>query len=578
MSKTMKVYLARIAGFCLGVKRAVDMALFTSRESKGQVYTFGPLIHNPSVLALLEARGVKVLRDVPASGEGVVIIRAHGAPPDQKEALVRAGFNVVDATCPRVVKVQMLARYYAKKGFKCLLIGDKGHPEVAGIMGYAGEGGMLISSEDDINALPAEIGRYVILAQTTQDEERFHEWSRLILERYPGGRVLNTICDATRRRQDEARRLAGLVDAVIVAGGKESANTKRLAGIVKECGKVAMAVETEEDLDKAVISNFRAVGITAGASTPNWIINRVAREVEAMPGAFEPASRRAAYGLMRFLHESTLLTAMAGGALAAASAMVQGFPLIPAAPISCLYIFAMHTLNRLIDREAGAYNDPLRVRFLIKHKVFFFGASVLALLLSLFMAFGLGSGPFMLLLVLTALGAFYAAPVIPAGRKRISLKDLPGSKAIFVSIAWAAVAVLVPGLEQPLDPCRLVWFVLSGTLVYLRTVLMELLDVQGDRIVGKESLVIAIGEGCALRLIRTGAVILALASISLSVPALFPCPLFVFLPAGVWFFYLSSLFYGERVRENMRLEFMVESVFFILFVSVFIARISHYLF
>ncbi|MGQ9813154.1 MAG: 4-hydroxy-3-methylbut-2-enyl diphosphate reductase [Dissulfurimicrobium sp.] len=565
----MKVEFARIAGFCMGVRRAVDIALFASKETAGPIYTFGPLIHNPSVMALLEARGVMVLKDVPASGEGTVIIRAHGVPPDQKDALIRAGFRVVDATCPRVVKVQMLARHYAKKGFKCVVIGDKNHPEVAGIMGYAGKNGLLVSSEDDIYILPDDLGRYVILAQTTQDEERFHEWSRRILKRYPDGKVLNTICDSTRRRQDEARRLAGLVDAVVVVGGKESANTRRLAEIVEECGKTAIAVETEECLDKAVISRFRTIGVTAGASTPNWIINRVAREIEATPGRFETVWQRAAYALIRFLHESTLLTAMAGGALAWATALALDSAPFPIIPVACLYIFAMHTLNRLIDREAGAYNDPLRVRFLVRHRGFFYGASILAMLASLIMTLGLGARSLLLLIILTAFGVFYAAPVMPAGRGKKSLKDLPGSKALFVALAWAAVTVLVPGMRRPFDPARLSWFVLAGVFVYLRTALMEFLDVQGDRIVGKESLVTAIGEGHTLSLIRAGAIALMLSAVLLSFFGVLSWWPIAFLPAMAWVLYLSSLFSGERVRENLRLEFMVESSFFILLFSVF---------
>jgi 4-hydroxy-3-methylbut-2-enyl diphosphate reductase len=552
----------------MGVRKAVDIALFASKETRGPIYTFGPLIHNPSVMALLDARGVKVLKEVPASGDGTVIIRAHGVPPDQKDALIRAGFSVVDATCPRVVKVQMLARHYAKKGFKCLVIGDRNHPEVAGIMGYAGKEGLLVSSEDDMDAL-TDLERYVILAQTTQDEERFREWSRRILERYPDGKVLNTICDSTRRRQEEVRRLAGLVDAVVVVGGKESANTRRLAEIIEECGKTAIAVETEEDLDKARISRFKAVGVTAGASTPNWIINRVAREIEATPGRFETVWQRAAYTLIRFLHESTLLTAMAGGALAWAAALALDSAPIPIIPISCLYIFAMHTLNRLIDREAGAYNDPLRVRFLVRHKGFFFGASILAISASLLMAFGLGFRSLLLLLMLTAFGVFYAAPVMPAGCGKKSLKDLPGSKALFVALAWAAVTVLVPGMERPLDPARLAWFAMAGAFVYLRTALMELLDVQGDRIVGKESLVTAIGEGQTLSLIRAGAIALMLSVALLSFFGVLSWWPIAFLPAAAWIFYLSSLFSGESVRENLRLEFMVESSFFILLFSAF---------
>ncbi len=564
----MKVELARIAGFCMGVRRAVDMALSASNGGDRPVYTYGPLIHNPSVLALLDVRGVKVLRHIPACGEGMVIIRAHGVPPGDKERLISAGFDVIDATCPRVVKVQMLARHYSAKGFWCVLAGDRGHPEVVGIMGHAEEGRcILVDSEGSVGALGLS-GPYVILAQTTQDEDRFDRLSGLIMDRYPDGRVFNTICDSTHRRQEEARRLAMTADAVVVVGGRQSANTRRLAGIVEECGKTAIAVETEDDLDRKRLAGFRRIGVTAGASTPNWVINKVAREIEATPGVFEPVWRRVAYRSVRFLHESSLCTAMAGGALAWAAAVALGSSLVPAIPVSFLYIFAMHTLNRLIDREAGAYNDPLRVRFLVRHKSFFFGASLIAILASLVMALGLGFRPFLMLLILTCLGIFYAAPVIPAGLRRKALKDLPGSKALFVSIAWAAVSVIVPAAARPFEPVRLAWFALACAFVYLRTALMELLDVQGDRIVGKESLVIAIGEAKTLQLIRTGAVALAISGLFLSILGQFSWRPVAFLPASLWLYYLSRFFSGARIRENLKLEFMVESGFFILLFSV----------
>jgi 4-hydroxy-3-methylbut-2-enyl diphosphate reductase len=277
----MNVRLADTAGFCMGVRRAMDMALKASESPKKDVFTFGPLIHNPCALEHLRSRGVAVMEKIPQKGSGTVIIRAHGVAPSIKEGLKTAGFDIIEATCPRVVKVQMLARHFTRKGCACILIGDRGHPEVDGILGHAGSKGFLVSKEDDIDTLPS-INNYIILAQTTQDRDGFRSLAKKILLKFPGGRIFNTICDSTHKRQVEAKRLAMKVDMVVVVGGRKSANTRRLAEIIEECGRKVMSVETEKDLDKKRLVQYENIGITAGASTPSWVINNVVKEIEGL--------------------------------------------------------------------------------------------------------------------------------------------------------------------------------------------------------------------------------------------------------------------------------------------------------
>jgi len=566
----VKVAIARVAGFCMGVRRAVDMALEASNTALKPVYTYGPLIHNPSVLSLLEARGVNILREIPEHGKGTVIIRAHGVLPQEMERLRKAGFNVLDATCSRVIQVQMIVRHHARKGCQCVLIGDRGHPEVAGIMGYAQGRGILVDSEADIEDLPI-LTNYIIVAQTTQDRERFEVWTRRILEKYPGGKVFETICDSTRKRQAEVRRLAAEVDAMVVVGGRESANTRRLAEIVAECGKPAIAVETEEDLDPVRLAGLQKVGITAGASTPNWIINRVVRAVEALPGAGDAAIQRGLYRLVRFLHESNLWTALAGGALGLAVSRMETSALGPGATVAMTfcYIFAMHALNRLIDWQTCEFNDPLRARFLFQHKGVFYTLAVLAVCASLWIAWTGSAASFALLLALTAFGVLYTMPFLPGGGR--SLKDLPGSKTVFVALAWASVAVLVPdmGWDLPQDARRGILFVLVAVLVYLRAALMEVLDVQGDRIVGRETLTVVMGEEKTTRLVQI--LSLTLGAVSVVFATLGSVPLAAaFCPASLWMFWLAGRFRGERLGQYLRLELMVEASFFLLLGCVFL--------
>lgn len=278
----MDIELARVAGFCMGVKRAMEITLAMADRFCDRVYTYGPLIHNPSAIELLASKGVGILNEIPERGTGVVIIRAHGVPPQERAMLLSAGFHVVDATCPKVVKVQMLAKHFASKGYLCVLLGDRGHPEVKGIMGYAGEMGCLVSDYENESHLPClPAGRkYILLAQTTQDEARYDTMARDLLVRNSNGRIFHTICDSTHLRQSETRRIAAEVDAVVVVGGRNSANTRRLVEIVREEGRPVIAIETENDLNKDMFTGFSRVGITGGASTPDWVIDRVAARIK----------------------------------------------------------------------------------------------------------------------------------------------------------------------------------------------------------------------------------------------------------------------------------------------------------
>lgn len=278
----MEVVLARNAGFCMGVRRAVETTLGMVQKGESSIVTFGPLIHNPQVLNLLAEQGVKILTDIPGKASGAIIIRAHGVPPDKKEALEKTGARVEDATCPRVLKVQAIIAKYKKEGFATVIIGDRDHAEVEGLMGYTGGYGQVVNSAVDVEAMNLA-GPYIIVSQTTQDEQFFESLKEMILKRYPGGLVFNTICDSTHKRQEEVRQLCREVDALVVVGGRTSANTRRLGEIAESLGCPVFMVESEEDLDCPALGRYDRVGVTAGASTPNWVIDRVVAMLGRIP-------------------------------------------------------------------------------------------------------------------------------------------------------------------------------------------------------------------------------------------------------------------------------------------------------
>ncbi len=273
----MKVVVAKTAGFCMGVRRAVDIALNAVQSEKrknGNIYTDGPLIHNPQVLELLRARGINTVEDGLDVSGCTVVIRAHGITPSRRDRIESMGAKICDATCPRVTRVQSIIKRYSTQGFSTIIVGDKGHAEVVGLLGYAEGAGHVVGSVEDIEKLPP-LDKLCVVAQTTQDKQLYKQITSLLKKRYANCQVFNTICHSTNDRQAEVIDLCQEVDAMVVVGGRGSANTTRLVRICEREGVPTFHVETEKELEFDNFSDFEVVGITAGASTPQWLTKRI---------------------------------------------------------------------------------------------------------------------------------------------------------------------------------------------------------------------------------------------------------------------------------------------------------------
>ena len=282
-----RIEIARHAGVCYGVERALDMAREAASSARQPVRTLGPLIHNPRVVRELEAAGVGLAEDLEPDSEGTVVIRAHGVTPSVIERARELGLEVIDATCPYVTKVHLAARKLAAEGYQVVVVGESGHPEVEGIMGHAGEGALVVSGAADLEgaALARRVG---VVVQTTQTDERLTEVVSALLPRCAEVRVVNTICKATHERQESAAELAGRADAVIVVGGKNSGNTRRLAQICAARCPRTHHVEDASEIEAAWLTGARLIGVTAGASTPPAHIEQAVRAIRDLTGA-EPA-------------------------------------------------------------------------------------------------------------------------------------------------------------------------------------------------------------------------------------------------------------------------------------------------
>lgn len=266
--------MAPRAGFCFGVKRALDIALSSLETGQDDVYTYGSLIHNRQVVDKLARLGLKTTEDPRDITTGKVIIRSHGVGPKTLELIKGKGLDIIDATCPFVKKAQTIAHRLDREGFQVIVVGDKEHPEVKGIVEWTGNRAIVIKDPQEVQALPVfpKIG---VLAQTTLDYSTFEEVTGLLRQKTRELQIHNTICSATKIRQEEAFRLAQTVDVMIVIGGKHSANTKKLASICQRAGTLTFQIEEASELEPHWFTNAKRVGVTAGASTPDWIIEEV---------------------------------------------------------------------------------------------------------------------------------------------------------------------------------------------------------------------------------------------------------------------------------------------------------------
>ena len=274
----MEVVLAEHAGFCFGVKRAVEQVYEQAATGK-PIYTYGPIIHNEEVVKDLERRGVEVIDTKEQLGkikEGTVVIRSHGVSKRVCEMIEAQGLECVDATCPFVKRIHNIVQTQSEAGKKIVIIGNAGHPEVEGIMGWSKEPATVIESVEEAQNFTCKEGEELcIVSQTTFNYNKFQDMVEIFMRKGYNVSVVNTICNATEVRQAEARKIAAQVDVMIVIGGNHSSNTRKLYDIcMQECANTYF-IQTLADLHLDLPKSVRLVGITAGASTPNNIIEEV---------------------------------------------------------------------------------------------------------------------------------------------------------------------------------------------------------------------------------------------------------------------------------------------------------------
>jgi 4-hydroxy-3-methylbut-2-enyl diphosphate reductase len=287
----MKVIRAKSAGFCWGVERAIQVAREEAQGGRRTVYTDGPLIHNSQMMEELGKEDIREVGDYQSSTEldlpkeeakeSVVVVRAHGISPQRRKYLKDLGLPFRDGTCPDVGIIAGKIKSHAERGFAVVIFGDPKHPEVTGLLGYANGNGHVVTGVEDLQKLPKFDSGVVMVSQSTMFTHEFRNLSMLLRKQYPELIILDTICGATKERQSDLVQLVKEgADAIVVIGGKHSANTRKLAKLASSYDKPTFHIETAEDIDSTCFKDFSCVGVTAGASTPEFIIRSICEKLE----------------------------------------------------------------------------------------------------------------------------------------------------------------------------------------------------------------------------------------------------------------------------------------------------------
>lgn len=478
------------------------MAIDSARKGNSPIYTIGSLIHNPQVVKTLKEKGILPVDSISGHQTGQVIIRSHGISPDARREIESCGFAVIDATCPHVLRTQKIVEKYCAQGYTAVIVGDRGHAEVSALLGCASGRAVVVETDADADSLifPGESdtdAKLCVVAQTTQDSNLYRRVCERIKMRFPNALICDTICVSTLQRQETLRELCSQVDAVVVVGGKESANTARLAAIASSYPVSVLHIEGAQELKEEDFKKFSSVGVTAGASTPNWVITSVVKRLKSFgpPPSYLETLAKAVIG---FLIVSNIYLAFGAAALCYAVSLLQGIAVgFEYCAIAALYIFSVHSVNQFLAAREAPFLFPAEAeRFKASLRLALAGiaSGLAAMVISLL----LGLIPFLLLLIALVFGLAYSARLVPSKIFRLSrLRDVPGSKDLFSALGWAFVVSLFPAVgsltRERISTCAAA-SVFVFLLVYIRSSLLDIGQIQQDRAVGREATPFILGK------------------------------------------------------------------------------------
>ena len=494
----MKVEIGKFAGFCDGVKYAVEKTFSQASKGNEEIYVDGHLIHNPQTLDMLEKTGVKTYEDtddMSVLDDKTVIIRAHGISPERREALSSHAKKIVNLTCKYVAKIQSLVKKHSSLGYRVIVIGNPNHPEIIGVCGFAKDV-YVVYKDEDIDKLPEDDKKTLIVAQTTLEKETFNKFVSQIQNKYKNSELIikNTICEATEQRQNEILEIAKRNDVVLVIGGSESSNTRNLYKIASNI-KPSFYVEFKEDLEKIDLTPYKNVGIMAGASTPDWLIEDIAQTIK---DNYSSSFYRGINKVFDFLNYGYIFFSFGAFLMSYAiyDILAKPFQYRIGVIVALYYLFM--SLGNGYSNYTIKISDKRRYLFYQKYKPAFLTIIIVSALIMFYLAYKVDIGILMLTILSTLLGTAYNISFEKNDRFNNSFffrifKKLVPFKAIIISIA---VTTLLNGsillLNRNILKENTLSYLFSVSIVFIfmfiRQALIEIKFSQSDKIAGAVTL------------------------------------------------------------------------------------------
>jgi 4-hydroxy-3-methylbut-2-enyl diphosphate reductase len=564
MAAKPQITVASTAGFCPGVKSAIDKVLELAKSAKKPIYTLGPLIHNRQVIETLKEKNIHAVNHISEiQGENaILVIRAHGIPPELETEIKSLSLEVIDATCPLVKHAHQIIAKYAVNGYDTVIVGDKDHAEVLGLMGYTRGRGRIISGPEEAAGLP-RMEKVNIVAQTTQQEDVFLAAVSRVREKTGELIVSDTICKPTKDRQKETLELSKTSDLVIVVGGKNSANTARLFHICQKLAPAAIHIETEDEIPTGLLKNKKNILITAGASTPTWMMEKVlARVRELTEAGRHPMKERLSF-LWKLVITSGAYTALSAMALAYVCMKLEAAPVSKKLLLMAgLFVLSLHMSNRAGERGASAPDKARRllfIRFRSAAKFTAFLSGALAVILSATLG----------IQVLLPTAFFWGAGMLypyklPLGLEKFA--NFPASKDIVTALGWAFVCAYAPGLCHGaiLYKSTHLAVIFAALLVFTRSVMFGISNAHSDMIVGKENLYKAAGRRLTYTALAALFIFLETILIILMNMGWKPGMAASLFTGLFYYIALTLFFYFRKIPERITAETLIDSQFLLL--------------
>lgn len=558
MDKEQGVSVAKSAGFCPGVKGAIDKVLELEASGKKPIYTLGPLIHNRQVTDMLAAKQITSV-DRPeqaADKNGVLVIRAHGITPQFRQEVMQSGMAVVDATCPLVKHAHDVISKYAEQGYHTVIVGDGGHAEVIGLLGCTQGKGVVVSGPEEAAALPA-YDKVNVVAQTTQKESVFLAAAEEVKKKAKICQISNTICHPTKQRQSETVQMARNADLVIVVGGKHSANTARLAMLCRELSPAVLHIETEAELTPEQVLGPKRIFITAGASTPNWVINQVADWVRSTRRNSGSSLVRMGQKIWGMLVSSSIYTAFAAAALTYVCMKLEGlhFQWQPLA-FSWLSIFSMITVNRALEDKTAARLPA------------YWGWTAAGL--GLIAAACINLRVFVLAALFMGLGLIYPFRHFLHSK----LLSLPGTKDFLTALGWGFTCALLPALANGMMGRKASYLAIcyAVLLVFTRSVTLGFASANKDLMIGKESFYKAFGMGTTKLAVAVLLTALTTVLVTLWAVAWKSALVAMLLAGNIYTVFIVIYYYSHTAARGVKEETLIDAQFFILWILAWLSR------